>query len=84
MSKIRKEWSKSQPIKVIAILNAEGKRLLIKTFYLIFYHDAHGKVIYFSIAEKFEIPSNHVRKMLIGQINTSDEDDIRLRLRLEK
>ena len=84
MSKMRKEWSKSQPIKVITILNAEGKRLLIKTFYLIFYHEAHGKVIYFSIAEKLEIPSNHVQKMLIDQLNRSDEDDVRLILRLEK
>ena len=73
-----------QIAKDIIIWNPEGKRVLMETLYLMFYHDAQEQFIYFSLAAKLEIVSNEVLEMLIDQLNMSDEDEMRLRIRLEK
>ena len=84
ISKNRREWGQEQPEKGIKIWNPEGKRVLMEPFYLMFYHDAEGNVIYFSVTESLKSASNELLEMLIDKLNRNDEDELRLRLSLEQ
>ena len=59
------------------------KRVLMEPFYLMFYHDVVGDVIYFSVEESLGAASNGLLEILIDQLSMDDEDELRLRLRLE-
>ena len=56
----------------------------MEPFYLMFYHDDQGNVRYFSVAEELEHTPNDILERLIDQMSRSDEDELRLRLRMEK
>ena len=85
ISNNRREWGREQPEKGIKIWNPEGKRVLIEPFYLMFYHGAEGNVKYFSVARKVKIKLQmNCWKSLIDQLSRNDEDELRLRLRLEQ
>ena len=56
----------------------------MEPFYLMFYHDDQGQVRYFSVANELQIASNEVMKRLIDQLSRSDEDELRLMLRMDE
>ena len=82
--KARREWGQKQPEKEVMIWNPEGKRVLMESFYLMFYHDDQGNVRYFSVAEELEQTPNDIVERLVDQLSMSDEDELRLRLIMEQ
>ena len=56
----------------------------MEPFYLMFYNDAQSNVRYISVAEGLEHASNDTLEMLIDQLSRNDEDELRLRLKMEQ
>ena len=83
ISKNRRELGHEQSEKGVKIWNPEGKRVLMEPFYLMFYHDATEDVRYFSVEESLGKASNGLLEILINQLSTHDEDELKLRIKLE-
>ena len=49
-----------------------------------FYHDEQSQVGYFSVANQQEKASNEFLERLTDQLSRRDEDEFRLRLRMEE
>ena len=75
---------KEQPPKEIKVWNPEGKKVILESMWIMFYHDTQGQVRYFSVEDDLEKATNELLERLIDQLSRYDDEEMRLSRTLER